>query len=444
MRRIWIFIAFFLACPSLAGAETVGITEALQAAIQARPFARAARQEASAARAAVGEARSRYLPRLSLSETLTWTDEPAGSLFISLNQRDLSLHPTADPYNDPPSRKDFETRLTLEQPLYDPDISYGLRRAKKGAEAAAASARWSAEEAAFAAFRAYLRVQQADAALDWVQSSQREAEEILRLADQRHGAGVGLKADVLRARVFLSEAKQRVVTAQNDLAVARRSLALSMGRDGGEVDISQPVTPEAFGSTEAGSQAKRADLQALSLSAEEAGLAYRQSRAAYLPRLGLSASYGLHDGEVPFGTEADAWTLRAGLTWELFDGLRRPFASDRAAARKEAAESRRLEAQRQAQFAREQAQLRAEEAKKNLDTATEAVNEAEESHRLVLQRYDAGLADLSDLLGAQTALDRARFDAVDARSRYLLALGNIRFQSGVFVKTLLPSEEKSK
>jgi outer membrane protein TolC len=255
---------------------------------------------------------------------------------------------------------------------------------------------------------------------------------------------VGLKADVLRARVFLSEANQRVVMAQNDLAIARRRLALSMGRAGGEVDIARLLTPEAFVNAGTGVPAERADLQALSLSAEEAGLAYQQSRAAYLPRFGLSASYGLHDGEVPFGTEADAWTLRAGLTWELFDGLRRPFASDRAAARREAAESRRLEAERQARFDKEQAQLRAEEAKKNLKTATEAVTEAEESHRLVLQRYDAGLADLSDLLGAQTALDRARFDVVDSRSRYLLALGNIRFQTGTFVKALLPSEEKSK
>jgi outer membrane protein len=444
MKKIGFFIAFLLACPPLSGAETVGLKNALRAAIKERPFVRAARQEASAAQAGVGEARSRYLPRLVLSENLTWTDEPAGSLFISLNQRDLSLHSTAEPYNDPPSRKDFETRLTLEQPLYNSEISYGLRRAKKGAEAAAASARWSSEEAAFDAFRAYLEVQQAGAAFDWVQSSRKDAEEILRLAGQRHEAGVGLKADELRARVFLAEAKRRAVTAENDLAIARRSLAMAMGRTGGEVDIAEPVTPEALGGSEEESPMARADLEALSLSAEEAGLAYRQSRAAYLPRIGLAASYALHDGEAPFGTEADAWTLQAGLTWELFDGLRRPFSSDRAAARKEAAESRRLEATRQAQFAREKAELRAEEAKKNLETANLAVDEAAESHRLVLQRYDAGLADLSDLLGAQTAFDRARFDAVNARSRYLLALGNIRFQSGNFVQTLLPSEENSK
>jgi len=443
MRSVGIIFLVFLVCPSPADAETIGFRNALQEAIQSRPFAEAARREAEAARSDVGEVRSRYLPRLTLSEILTWTNEPARSLFINLNQQNLDLHTTAEPYNDPPDRKDFETRLTLEQPLYDPDISYDFKRAQKGADAAAASARWSTEEAAFEAFRAYLGVQQAKAALDWVESSRKEATEILRLADQRHDAGVGLKADVLRARVFLSEAERRTVTAQNDLTIARRSLALAMGRPGGEVDIAEPVAPE---SVEAADEtpAVRADLEALSLTAEEAGLAYKQSRAAYLPRFGLSASYALHDGDVPFGTEADSWIVQAGLTWELFDGLRRPFATDKTAARKEAAEARRLEASRQAQFAKDQALLRAEEAKKNLSTAEAAVAEAEESHRLVLQRYDAGLADLSDLLGAQAAFDRARFDAVSARSRYLLALGNIRFQSGTFVQTVLQSEEKNK
>ncbi len=36
---------------------------------------------------------------------------------------------------------DYRVRLTLEQPLFDPDIAYGRRRAEKGAEAASAIAR---------------------------------------------------------------------------------------------------------------------------------------------------------------------------------------------------------------------------------------------------------------------------------------------------------------
>ena len=206
MRPEVLVLMGLLLLPATAIAETVEFEQALREAVALRPQAMAARQQAVAARAAADEAGSRYLPRATLSENLVWTDEPAGSLFISLNQEDLKLSSTADAFNAPPSRKDFETRLTVEQPLYDPDIAYGRRRAEKLAEAALAGAEWSAEQAAFAAFRAYLEVQQAEAALAWSDSSQREAEETVRLAAERHAACVALEVGMLWDRGKLSEA----------------------------------------------------------------------------------------------------------------------------------------------------------------------------------------------------------------------------------------------
>lgn len=441
MRPDVVLLIGWLLFPVTAWSETVGLAQALREAVAFRPQAMAARQQAVAARAAADEAGSRYLPRATLSENFVWTDEPAGSLFISLNQEDLQLSNTADAFNAPPSRKDFETRLTVEQPLYDPDIVYGRRRAEKVAEAALAGAEWSAEQAAFAAYRAYLEVQRAEAALAWSDSSWREAEETVRLAAERHAAGVGLKADLLRARVQLSEASRRLTTAKNDLILSRRGLALAMGRENGEVEIAGTLQPEQLAALDTPRLLQRADLQAAALEAEEAGLAWRQSRAAWLPRAALSASYALHDAETPFGTDAGSWALRAGLSWELYDGGRRGHSRRGAAALKQVAESRRLEATRQARFRVEEAQLRATEAKENLETARQSVAEAEESLRLLRERYAAGLVELSELLTAQTALDRARLDAVEAESRLMLALGNIRFQSGTFLQTFLSHEE---
>jgi outer membrane protein TolC len=443
MRPEVLVLMGLLLVPATAMAERVGLEQALREAVAWRPQAMAARQQAVAARAAADEAGSRYLPQATLSENLVWTDEPAGSLFIALNQEDLRLSNDADAFNLPPSRKDFETRLTVQQPLYDPDIAYGRRRAEKMAEAAMAGAEWSAEQAAFAAFRAYLEVQRAEAALTWSDSSRREAEETVRLAGERHAAGVGLKADLLRARVQLSEASRRLTTAKNDLILSRRGLALAMGRENGEMEIADTLHPEQLAAPDTPRLLQRADLQAATFEAEEAGLAWRQSRAAWLPRAALSASYALHDAEVPFGTDAGSWALRAGLSWELFDGGRRGDSSRGAAALKQVAETRRLEATRQARFRVEEALLRATEAKENLDTARQSMAEAEESQRLLRERYAAGLVELSELLATQTALDRARLDAVEAESRLMLALGNIRFQSGTFLQTFLSHEEPS-
>ncbi|WP_432822077.1 TolC family protein [Trichloromonas sp.] len=424
--------------------ESVSLRQALDEAVSNRPLARAASEEARAAAAAVGEARSRLLPRLTLSESFYATDEPGGSLFIALNQEDLSLSPSADAYNFAPSRNDFETRLTLEQALYDPDVSYGLKRAKKGAEAAAAMSRRSRERAAFAAFQAYLEVQQAQAALGWVESSQKEAAEILRLAGERQQAGIGLKADVLRAQVLEARVRQQHIAVEHDLALARRSLALAMGRNGGDVDIAVPLTAALLAGTTGELPMARADLEALSLQVDEAELGYRQSRAAYLPRLGLSASYALHDADTPFGTDAAAWSIRAGMSWELFDGFRRSSQSERTAAGKRAAAARFEESAHQAGFQLEQSRLRAEEARLQVDVASRALAAAEEGQRLLLLRYEAGLDDLSAMLSTQESLDRCRFELVNANTRHILALGNSAFQNGSFLQALASAQEKSR
>jgi|GEM_PF-1098764 len=423
-------------------AAPVTLREAIESAAQQRPLTKAARADAEAAQAAADAAGSRMLPRLGLQENFLITDEPASSLFISLNQEDLTLHTTADPYNHPPTRHDFETRLTLDQPLFDPDIRYGRRRARQGARAADARARWSTEEAAFAAFRSYLRLQQSEAALAWAQSSRQQAAEIERLARERYQNGVGLKADHLRARVALSEAKRRVLSAENDRYLARRSLALAMGRPEGEPTIAAPVTEDLFaGKSPDAAMAARADLSALQHDVRQSEEAVAQGKAAYWPKLHLSASYSLHDEDVPLGTDAGSWRLWSGLSWDLFDGGSRHHNLVAARAEERAAEARLEETANQAAFQLEQARLRAEEARLRLETARISVGEAEESLSLVQQRFENGLAPLSDLLGVRAALDRARWDRLQAETELLETLGRRAFEQGVFLKTLSPQEE---
>ncbi len=443
MAKILMFLIAFSLLPALptVRAETVDLPTALAAAVAHRPMAEAARQQAAGARAAITEARSGYLPQLGFREAFQATNEPGGSLFTSLNQRRLVLSPTADPYNNPPSRRDYETRFTLEQSLFNPDVGYGLERAKLDYRAASAAAGWSEERAAFAAFQAYLEVQQAQAALAWVESSLAEERETVRLAEQREGAGLGLRADTLRARVQLADAERRRLTADNDLQLAQRRLALAMGRAEGEVTIARPLEPGDLPLVTDAEAQPRGDLLAAHYQARAADAGRRQARAGYLPRLGLTASYAWHDPSLPFGTEADSWQAGAGLTWTLFDGLRRSGEIERSAAQQQAARLQAEELRRNVALQTREAELRAEEAKLQLASARTAVSEAEESHRLLRQRYEAGLSPLSDLLGAQAALDRARLDAVNANGAMLLARGNVELQKGLFLKSLLPGKE---
>lgn len=419
-------------------AEGVTLSEAVQSAVTKRPFVRAAEARADSADAAAGESLAAYLPRITLQERYLRTNEPGSSLFISLNQEQLELSPTAEAYNFPPTRSDYETRLQLDQVLLDARLAYAIGQARSSAKAARSGASWSREEAAFTAFSAYLAVQRAHAAHAWAESSLKEAGELLRLADLRQRNGIGLKSDTLRARVYEAEATRRHLRATNDLTLARRRLALAMGESGGEVDIAEPLTAELFSDIPPETP-RRADLDALSLQSRAARQQLSSARANWLPSVGVSASYSGHDPDQP-SFEADSWMVSGRLSWTLFDGLRRERGQQRAAAEYRAASENLHEASNAAELALQEARLRADEAQLQYTTAQRGVAEAEESYHLLKERYAAGLSDLSDLLGVQAALDRTRADLVEAEAALVQAQGNIHFQGGGFVAQMLPDE----
>lgn len=438
MLKILTALVVALLAPGAVLAQTVDLRQALAEAVQARPFARAERARSDAADAAADEAGGRYLPSLILEEVYQRTSQPAGGLFIALNQEEFTLDPSQELYT---IRENFTTRLTLRQPLLHTDIHFGRRQARQQARAAEAMASWSEERAAFDVFRAYLDVHRAREARSSAQTSYDEAAEVLRLSRERHESGVGLKADVLRAKVALSEAQRTLLTVRNDLTLARRRLALALGRPGGEVGIAEPLDPRLFAEEVDILPVERDDLNALAHRTEAAREAQRGAKAAYLPKLHARAVYEMHDPETPLGDQARHWSLNLGLSWTLFDGMQREHRRARTAAQLRAARQSHLEKARRTKLQVEEAVLRASEAESHMETAQKAVAEAEESHRVLQERYEAGLSTLSDVLAVRAALDRARTGAVEAENRLILALGNIRFQKGVFLQTLLFDEE---
>lgn len=442
MRLYHLILVPLLLSPALAVAQSVDIASAVQRAVTDRPAIHASQARNQAAASAVREARSHYLPQLNFSETFNMTNEPAGSLFIALNQeRNVMSSDSGYDLVDPDTQHDFETRLTLEQTLFNADTAYRLKEANKRLEATQARSDWSRETAGFAAFQAYLGVQKALADLEAVSSSEREASELLRLAGERYDAGIGLKADQLRARVFRSEAERRALTARNNLIVAQRRLALTIGAAEGEVEIQAPLDSSFFTPPPAPSSTERADLQAFALEVEALGLSAKRSQAAYLPRLDLNASYGLHNEASPFGADGQAWRLGAILNWELFDGFRRSADSARVSAEKAAAAAELSDARSEQIFRRAEIELRIAEARARKESAEQGLVAAEESQRLLQQRYESGLTDLVDLLATQSALDQARAFLVAADIQLLFSLGQALLEEGRFVATILTKGE---
>lgn len=436
--------AMLLLLPAAAHAERkVSLKEAIGLAMERNHLIKAADYEREASAREFSASRSRYLPRLYLDESFAVSDSPTRVFMMKLDEGRF----TADDFkvenlNHPKTKSDFRTAFTLEQPLLDLNIGYSAGLAQKEAQARELSGEQRREDVGLEVFGSYLDVRRAKARLAVAEEGVADAKEHLRLAVVRSKAGVGLRSDELRARTFLSEREQELISALNDLALARMRLSLATGGSGAEpLDIGDDIEafPLARGERELLALAleNRRDLKEMEKGVEQAELRERMAKGEFFPTVYASAAYQMNDRSIPFGRDNDAWQAGVNLRWELFDGMRRWNGREKARARKNAVAEQLESSRKEVAFQVSRSLLRREEAGKRLEVARHAVLDAEEGVRLISKRFENSIATMVELLDSQTAFNTARVSLVDSEDAYLLATARVYHAAGIFLKEVM-------
>jgi outer membrane protein TolC len=144
----------------------------------------------------------------------------------------------------------------------------------------------------------------------------------------------------------------------------------------------------------------------------------RTARSAMLPQISLRA--GFEADRQRFVTRGGAnWLAAVSMQWNLFNGFADQARIEEAdhLLRRAGADRERTDSAIRLQVRRAYAALRA--AEQRIEVTKAAVAESEESLRITKNRYDAGMAGVTDLLRTQTAV-------LDSRTRYLAAVHDQR------------------
>jgi len=451
-------VVFALLCSAIlavlstpAGAmEAVDFHQAVARALRANPVVAAAGYDYAAAQQDVDAARGRYLPELAFGLQFVRTDIPAEAFALTLNQGKLqaSDFQDVDNFNNPPPRNDYITTFTLEQPLFVPRVYVGHKMARTEADAKGLDLSRTREETVYRVLAAYLEVLTAKAYVSVAERGLADAGEHRRLAEVAEGAGTGLTADVLRAKVSVAAAEGGKVTAESRLELARRALSLAMGeRDAPPVDVTGPPPefPDAGTLEELQSAVgKRADLRAVSMRVANAGNSEDLRKSEYLPSLGLFGAYQLDAEKGPFDVDNQSWKVGVGLKWNVFDGLRRESGVSRAASERRKAEEYYRGEKDQAAYQVAQAYLGIREAERRGEIARAAVEAAAEGVRLIRNRYENHIGRMIDLLDAQTALDRARAEAAKAENDVRQSRARLMYASGTLLAWAVPEGKETR
>lgn len=416
----------------------LGLREALVIAMENNHDLRAFRSSLAAKGEDIGIARSFLLPRITFEERFLRTTNPTYAFMAKLNQERFSQKDfEVSSLNNPRAVNDFQTSLSFEQPLFSHKALVGLDMAKKEYSAKGAEYIRKRQEIAQQVVRTYLMVL---TAREYVAASERAVEdagEHLRIAELRHGAGLGLYSDTLRASTALADAEQRLVSAQKHLDVAKRALGLLLGRTGAvETADSVPPIPLMDIDHYLNASMERKDVSSMELRYENARNNLKYAESGYFPVVGIGGSYQFNDHRKPFGIEGESWQLVAFLRWELFDGTKREHERSKAAHQVAEAEEYLSALKKAVSFKVNEAYLAVKESEKNVELSRSALKTAEEGKRLVKVRYENSLSPIVDLLDAQVNLDHARANAIARENEHRLAIVNLAYEGGTILKDL--------
>jgi TolC family type I secretion outer membrane protein len=180
----------------------------IAAALKGRPDLAAARSQAEAARAGIGEARSSLLPSLNLNAT-------AGRTYAT------TIPNGANSYN---------VGVELSIPLFSGfSRQYDLRAAQFQAEAATARSEALRQQVVYQVFSAYYALQTSTRRVRTAEDLVASAQQSNDVALARYKAGVGTVLDLLAAQSALASARAQRVDARLNWSVSLAQLAHDAG-----------------------------------------------------------------------------------------------------------------------------------------------------------------------------------------------------------------------
>lgn len=333
--------------------------------------------------------------------------------------------------------------ITLSWLLYD----FGQRSANvESAEqllAAAAETRDATVQALFlGALQTYYAAQATQAAVASALQAERSARESYLAAEARYSVGVATPADRLQAQTALSQATLNRIKAEGDARNALGSLANALG-----FGAQQPIALADLPALPAGvsfqkevdaliaeAQARRPDLKAAEAQLRAAQAGVDLARAQGRPTISLGAG--------PTWQESAGVTQQGGsfgltLNVPIFSGFDTTYRVRSAAAQADVRAAQRDRIRNQVALDVWKAYQSLTTATQSLQTTADLVASAEQSERVALGRYKAGVGTILDLLSAQSALAGARLQRIQAQLDWNVYRATLAQSVGALDYTLL-------
>jgi outer membrane protein len=434
-RSAWIVWIGCLAASGAAAQETLTLRQAISGALKQNPESEAAKAEVSEAQANLATARTALLPQASFTEDISRGDDPVYAFGTRLRQRRFTQTDFAlNALNAPDPIGNFSTRISGGWQLFDTlRTERQIRGANLMEKSAASRAGAVDQKIVFGVVAAYQQALYAEREVATAQHEVETAEALLKSADDHVKAGLAVESDRMSAQVNLAACKQGLIAAEGDRELAWAGLREAMGAPDLKETSLAPIEPRdlAAGDLEqevATALKNRKDLNALGQADQAQNAAVSAAKLSYGPHVNAYGNWE-NDAASIGGANGSNWVAGVQIGIDLL-----PLSKRSQLAHEKAAKTRvdaLLESYRQhVRVEVNQAHIQRETARLSMKTARAATEQATEGLRIVKNRYEAGLATITDLLRAEDAERQSQTSYWHAVYGNTMAYAQLLFATG--------------
>jgi len=408
--------AFSVRCLAQDSTKNLTLNEAIEATLASNRNIRLAKMDEKIALANYKKTEAAFLPQVGFSVTGMGTNDPLNAFGYKLEQRSITQNDFVPGLlNHPTGTVDFMTKLEIQQPILNMDMLYMRKAAQIEAEVYQYKTQRTIEYLTFEVQKAFLQLKLANNAVNVLEDALATTNAVYVYTNNHFQQGLIQKSDLLNAQVQLNMVETNLNKAKRNVRDACDYLSLLMGVKSGTLYRIDPAfesirkindSVQSIGS-------KRSDFMAIQKAIDASYMMIRSSQMSFLPRLNAFGNYQYNDSRLT-GFGANSYLVGVQLSWDIFKGNKT----------KNTITIQKLERDKlgeQLALQREQSQLEFNKAINDLSDASfeikqhkAAIEQADESLRILQNRYQQGLINTTDVLMAQSQLLQQKFALAQA------------------------------
>ncbi len=434
MRLLSIFLVSILGFLSVEAQEPptqIQLDEALNLAQKANQQIKIAQIDQQIASANVKQTEALWLPQLNLSYTAMNTNNPLNAFGFKLQQANVTatdFNPAL--LNNPGATPNYLTQLSLQQPIINMDMLQMRKAAEQQVQISSLQIKRTEEAVKMQVTQLYLQLNFLYQALDVVKSALTTSQSIYQFTKNRFDQGLMQKSDLLNVEVQVKNTETRLNELYSNIAQTSDQLGLIMNKPQGVIYKTTPVSLDFTKEQVQFIPTDRSDLKAMQTGLGVYDISIKGSKMSWLPRLNAFANYQLNDRKA-FSFNAGSYFAGIQLSWDIMKGnqTKNKIAT-------QTIEKAKLQEQLAARVNQEQTELqntirKIKDARYKYQQLETSVAQADESLRILQNRYQQGLVSTNDILLAQTQLSQQKLQQAEAKLMEQAAINYYEFLTTV-------------